>query len=116
MTLEFKGAAKLYFTRYLCAAITLFNTGLHKFAFSTHLFGKLVILSFCTFCVYFFYVELDVIFLNIYNTCIIIVCVRCFCSLFLDAICKKLIACHKNLITALNKKYMPLGSFRVLKI
>ena len=53
-----KGAAKLYFTHYLCVVIILFNTGLYKSVFSTYLFGKLIVLSFCAYCVYFFYVVL----------------------------------------------------------
>ena len=47
----------------MCGIIS-FNTGLHKSAFSTYLFGKLVVLSFCTFCVYFSCVEFNVIFLK----------------------------------------------------
>ena len=65
--------------------IILFNTGSYKSLFSTYLFGKLVVLSFCAFCVYFFCAEFDVIFLNFYNICIIIVYivgVKCFCSNF----------------------------------
>ena len=93
-------------------------TGLCKSAFSTYLFGKLVVLTFCAFSVCFFCIELDVIFLNFYNICVIIVsivCVRCFYSHLLEAICKKLTR-HKNLITALNiKKNMPPGSFWVKK-
>ena len=73
----------MYFPHYSCAIIILFNIGQYKSAFSTYSFGKLVVLSFCAFCVYFFCVELDAIFLNLYNICIIIVYmagVKCFCS------------------------------------
>ena len=38
----FKGATKLYFTRYSWLVIILFNTGLDKSAFFTYSFGKLV--------------------------------------------------------------------------
>ena len=78
--------------------------------FSTNLFDKLVVLYFCSFCVYFFCVEFDVIFLNFHNICVIIVFivgVKCFCSHLLKAICKKMITCHENLITTLNKKTYP---------
>ena len=37
-----KGATKLYFTHYSCAAIILFNTGSYKSEFSTDSFGKTV--------------------------------------------------------------------------
>ena len=80
-----------------------FSTGLYKTAFSTYLYGKLAALSFCTFCVYVFCVESDVV----YNICIIIVyieCVKCFGSHMLEAIYKKMITRHKNLITVLNRE------------
>ena len=60
----FKGATKLQFTHFSCAVIILLNKGLYKSAFSTYLFGKLVALPFCAFCVYFFCVKFDVIFLK----------------------------------------------------
>ena len=94
--------------RYSYVVIILFNTGLNKSACSTYLFKKLVVLSFCAFCVYFFCVEFDAIFLNVYNICInivFIVCVRCFCSHLPEAICKNLITRHKNIVTVLNKKH-----------
>ena len=68
---DIKGATKLYFTHYSCAVIILFNAGLYKSAFSTYLFRKLVVLSFCTFCAYFFCVEFDVIVLTVYIVCVI---------------------------------------------
>ena len=68
---DIKGATKLYFTHYSCAVIILYNAGLYKSAFSTYLFKKLVVLSFCTFCAYFFCVELDVIVLTVYIACVI---------------------------------------------
>ena len=74
----------------LCVVIILFNTGLYKSAFATYLFGKLVVLSFCAFCAYFFCREFDVIFLHFYNIYIIIVYVlgvRCFCSQLLEVVC-----------------------------
>ena len=50
-----KGAAELYFTHYSWVAIILFHTDLHKSAFSTYSFEKLlcfflVFLVFCFFC------------------------------------------------------------------
>ena len=69
----------MYFTRDLSAVIILFNMGLYKPAFCTYLFGNLVVLSFsafCVFCVYFFCVEFDVIFLNCYNICEIVVYIQ----------------------------------------
>ena len=91
MSKTLKGASKLYFTHYSCAVFIMFNTGLYRSAFSTYLFEKPVVLSFCAVCVYFFCVEFDVIFLTLYNVCIIIVYrvrVRCFCSHLLEVICK----------------------------
>ena len=111
---SFKGTTKLYFTHYSCAVIILFNTGLSKSAFSTYLFRKLVVLSYCTFCVYILCIECDVIFLNFNNICIIIVyivCVWCFCSQLLEAICKGVIKIWSQSLT----KNMPPGSFWVLK-
>ena len=84
----FKGATKLQFTHYSCAVSILLNKSLYKSAFSTYIFGKLVALPFCTFCVYFFCVKFDVIFLKFYNIIIYIVRVRCFCSHLIEAICK----------------------------
>ena len=97
---------------YSCAVIILFNTGLYKSAFSNYL---LIVLSFCAFCVYFWCVEFDVIFLIFYNICIIIVfiaCVRCFCSHLLEANCKNVI----KIWLQLPIKNIPPGSFWVLKI
>ena len=102
----------MYFMHYSCAVIILFNTGLYKSAFSNYL---LIVLSFCAFCVYFWCVEFDVIFLKFYNICIIIVftaCVRCFCSHLLEANYKNV----KKIWLQLPIKNIPPGSFWVLKI
>ena len=45
----FNGAMKSYYTQYLCMVIVLFNTALHRSAFSAVSFRKLVFLSFCAF-------------------------------------------------------------------
>ena len=76
--IQVKGPTTLCFMHYSYAIIILFNTFWP--AFSNLLLRKLIALSFCAFCVYFWCAEFDVIFLNFYNTCIIIVyivCIRC---------------------------------------
>ena len=95
----------MYFTRDLSAVIILFNMGLYKPAFCTYLFGNLVVLSFsafCVFCVYFFCVEFDVIFLNCYNICEIVVYIQglrhdiksvCVCVCMCVCVCVCLCVC-----------------------
>ena len=66
----------MWLTHYSCPFIILFNTGLCKSALCNYLFKKLAVLSFYAFCVYFFRAKFDVIFLNVYNICIMIVYCR----------------------------------------
>ena len=101
--IQVKGATKLCFMHYSYVVIILFNTVWS--AFSNFLLRKLIALSFCAFCVYFWCAEFDVIFLNFYNTCIFIVyivCIRCFCSHLLEANCKNV---KKNWLQLLIQKH-----------
>ena len=65
-----KGAAKSYFTHYLCVVIILLNIGLYKFAVSTYSFGKLDFrlsvfsMVLCLFCI----LNFDVILIRFHNT------------------------------------------------
>ena len=107
---------EIVITHYSCAIISFFNTGLYKSAFSTYLFGEIV-LSSCAFRVFFLCAEFDTIFLNFYNICITIVYivgVRCFCSHLLEEIVKT-DKRHKNLIAALDKEpaSLELLSFKI---
>ena len=76
---EFKGAAKLYFTHYVCVVIILFNTGWFKPVTSTYFFAKLLSHTLlCLFCFFEFWCRL-----NKTSKCHL-----WFCSYFIKAICK----------------------------
>ena len=49
LTVLVKGATKSYYTQYLCMVIVLFNTALHRSAFSTVSLRKLVFFVFLCF-------------------------------------------------------------------
>ena len=66
-----KGATSLFFTHYSCVAVILFNTGLYMSALSTFSFGKLVF-SLSVLFVFSVCSEIDIIFINFDNICIII--------------------------------------------